>query len=72
MTFMCVLRLLPAPQNCFQSREQGRNFQRFLMMVSCVAFPAKVFCWTSVGIWCPDILKIYFILFVLKVKVMPG
>ena len=42
------------------------------MMVACVAFPAEVVCWTSARIWCPDILKINSIYFVLKAEVMPG
>ena len=50
-----------SPTKLFSAREQGHNFQRLFMMVACVVFPAKVVCWTSVGIWCPDILKIYFI-----------
>ena len=60
MTFM-HFKAVASPTKLFSPREQGHNFQRLFMMVACVAFPAKVVCWTSVRIWCPDILKIYFI-----------
>ena len=58
--YVCF-KAVVSPTKLFSPREQGYNFQRLFMILACVAFPAKVVCWTSVGIWCPDILKIYFI-----------
>ena len=69
ITFVHVLELLPALQNCLAPREQGLiTFHDG----GCAAFPAYMVCLTSVRIWCPGILKIYFICFCFQVRVMSG
>ena len=57
--FYVCFKAVASPAKLFFT--QRVSFQRPFMMVACVAFPAKVVCWTSARIWCPDILKIYFI-----------
>ena len=59
--FHVCFEAVASPTKLFSPREQGHNFQRLFMMVACVAFPAEMVSWTPVRIWCPGILKIYFI-----------
>ena len=40
------------------------------MIMIGVIYPGHLVCWVSTGFWCPDVLKIYVILFSLKVEVL--
>ena len=66
------LEAVASPSKLFFTQRTRVDFQRLFMMVACVAFAAEMVSWTSVRIWCPGILKINSIYFVLKAEVMPG
>ena len=62
------LEAVASPTKWFFTQRTRVNFRRLFMMVACVGFCAKVVSWTTVRIWCPGILKIYFICFVFKLE----
>ena len=66
--FCTCFRAVASPTKLSCTQSTRVNFQRLFMMVACVVFPVEVVCWTSVRILCPDILKIYFIVFVFKLE----